>query len=217
MMIVDRRTLFLLSFNFVHLDIDHSRGFGLVSTNSKVVQEAIRLFDADLNRQTYTGGLKAFIVSPVECPQASFRPSSRRRSKQLLIYDPKIADKHILRLLEEHAKAGVDVKIIGSVGARNSNLPVTPLTSMRLHTRTIIRDGSQAFVGSQSLRPPELDPRREIGIIVRRREGGEDAAHHFRKRLGLHRYRRDSRDGENQSRGGAADQRQRPPALWRKK
>ena len=38
---------------------------------------------------------------------------------------------------------------------------------MRLHTRTIIRDGRQAFVGSQSLRQPELDLRREIGIIVR--------------------------------------------------
>jgi len=38
---------------------------------------------------------------------------------------------------------------------------------MRLHTRTIIRDGRQAFVGSQSLRQPELDLRREIGIVVR--------------------------------------------------
>jgi hypothetical protein len=36
-----------------------------------------------------------------------------------------------------------------------------------LHTRTIIRDGRQAFVGSQSLRQPELDLRREIGVIVR--------------------------------------------------
>jgi phosphatidylserine/phosphatidylglycerophosphate/cardiolipin synthase-like enzyme len=38
---------------------------------------------------------------------------------------------------------------------------------MRLHTRTIIRDGSRAFVGSQSLRQPELDLRREIGMIIR--------------------------------------------------
>ena len=37
---------------------------------------------------------------------------------------------------------------------------------MRLHTRTIIRDGRQAFIGSQSLRQPELDLRREIGVIV---------------------------------------------------
>jgi len=34
-----------------------------------------------------------------------------------------------------------------------------------LHTRTIIRDGRQAFVGSQSLRALELDARREIGVI----------------------------------------------------
>ena len=38
---------------------------------------------------------------------------------------------------------------------------------MRLHTRTIIRDGRQAFVGSQSLRKLELDSRREVGLIVR--------------------------------------------------
>jgi hypothetical protein len=38
---------------------------------------------------------------------------------------------------------------------------------MRLHTRTILRDGTQAFIGSQSLRQLELDARREIGIIFR--------------------------------------------------
>jgi hypothetical protein len=31
----------------------------------------------------------------------------------------------------------------------------------------MIRDGQHAFVGSQSLRQPELDLRREIGLIVR--------------------------------------------------
>ncbi len=164
MMIVDRRTLFLLSYNFVHIDIEHSRGFGLVATNSKIVQEATRLFEADLNRQAYTGGLKAFIVSPVNA-RAELSAFIKKARKQLWIYDPKIGDKQILKLLEERAKAGIDIKIIGSLGVR-SNLWVTPLTSMRLHTRTIIRDGRQAFVGSQSLRELELDSRREIGMVV---------------------------------------------------
>ncbi|MEO8051784.1 MAG: phospholipase D-like domain-containing protein [Acidobacteriota bacterium] len=166
MLIVDRRTLFLLSFNFVHLDIEHSRGFGLVTTTSKVVQEAMRLFDADLNRQTYTAGLKSFVVSPANA-RTELSAFIKKAGKQLLIYDPKIADKQIMRLLQDRAKAGVDIKIIGSLGVSNSKLQVTPLTSMRLHTRTIIRDGSQAFLGSQSLRQPELDLRREIGMIVR--------------------------------------------------
>jgi cardiolipin synthase len=165
MMIVDRRILFLLSFNFVHMDIEHSRGFGLIVTNSKIVQEATKLFDADLNRQAYTGGLKPLIVSPVNA-RSELSAFIKKAKKQLWIYDPKIADKAMLKLLEERAKAGVDLKIIGSLGVRGSNLWVTPLTSMRLHTRTIIRDGRQAFIGSQSLRQPELDLRREIGIIV---------------------------------------------------
>jgi cardiolipin synthase len=166
MMIVDRRTLFLLSFNFVHMDIAHSRGFGIVTKSAKVVQEALKLFEADLNRKTYKAGLNAFVVSPANARKrlSAFIKQAR---KQLLIYDPKVADRQILDLLKDRAKAGLDIKIIGSIAARGANLPVAPLTSMRLHTRTIIRDGRQAFVGSQSLRPPELDSRREIGIIVR--------------------------------------------------
>lgn len=166
MMIIDRRTLFLLSFNFVHMDIDHSRGFGIVTRSAEVVQEAVKLFESDLNRKTYKAGLNAFVVSPANA-RKQLSAFIKQAKKQLLIYDPKIADRQILRLLEDHAKAGLDIKIIGSTAARSANLSVSPLTSMRLHTRTIIRDGRQAFVGSQSLRQPELDLRREIGIIVR--------------------------------------------------
>ena len=43
---------------------------------------------------------------------------------------------------------------------------VQELGGVRLHTRTIIRDRHQAFVGSQSLRTAELDARRELGLII---------------------------------------------------
>jgi phosphatidylserine/phosphatidylglycerophosphate/cardiolipin synthase-like enzyme len=155
-----------LSFNFVHMDISHSRGFGIVTKSAKVVQEAVALFEADLNRKPYKAGLDAFVVSPSNA-RKQLTAFIKKARKQLLIYDGKIADRQIIHLLNDQAKAGVEIKIIGSVAARGANLPAAPLTSMRLHTRTIVRDGSQAFVGSQSLRPPELDSRREIGIIVR--------------------------------------------------
>ena len=126
----------------------------------------VKLFEADTTRKTYTPGLSTFIVSPANA-RKQLSGFIKQARKQLLIYDPKIADSQIMRLLEDHAKAGLDIKIIGSIAARSANLPVAPLTSMRLHTRTIIVDGHQAFVGSQSLRKMELDSRREIGIIVR--------------------------------------------------
>ena len=41
---------------------------------------------------------------------------------------------------------------------------------MRFHTRSIIRDGHRAFIGSQSLREAELDRRRELGLIIHDRD-----------------------------------------------
>src|SRR5687767_5585888 len=51
MMIVDSRVLYVLSFNFTHLDIDHSRAFGIVTRKTKLVREASRLFEADSQRK----------------------------------------------------------------------------------------------------------------------------------------------------------------------
>ncbi len=165
MMLIDRKTLFLLSFNYVHLDIDHSRGFGIVTRTAALVHEAEKLFEADLNRKAYIAGTSSFVVSPVNARKqiAAFIGKAR---KQLWIYDPKINDPEIMHLIEDRAKHGVEVRIIGSIAAHSSNVAVSPLSVMRLHTRTIIRDGSHAFVGSQSLRPAELDQRREIGLII---------------------------------------------------
>jgi cardiolipin synthase A/B len=164
MMIVDRKELFVLGFNFTHLDIDRSRSFGIVTRNPKLVAEAVRLFEADTKRQEYTPSHHSFVVSPANARKELAR-FIKGAKKELLIYDPKISDKPILRLLEERRRAGVDIRVLGCVNG--NRLPAHELKRFRLHTRTIIRDRSQAFLGSQSLRQLELDARREIGVIVR--------------------------------------------------
>ena len=163
--IIDRCALYVLSFNFTRLDIDRSRGFGIVTKNTKLVQEAGKLFEADRTRSAYTPKLDVFVVSPGNARKV-IGTFLKRAKKQLLIFDPKISDKEMLGILRERAKAGVEVRVIGRVNAR-FELTVKAPTSMRLHTRTIIRDHHQAFVGSQSLRSAELDSRRELGLIVR--------------------------------------------------
>jgi phosphatidylserine/phosphatidylglycerophosphate/cardiolipin synthase-like enzyme len=166
LLIIDRRLLFVLSFNFTHLDIDHSRGFGIVTRKSKLVQEALKLLAADNDRTSYEAGLNTFVVSPVNA-RKQLRALIHRAKKELLIYDPKIADDEMLRALHERAEKGVDVRVIGALGKKDRQLQVRPLGGFRLHTRTIIRDRREAFVGSQSLRTAELDSRREVGVIVR--------------------------------------------------
>jgi cardiolipin synthase len=163
-MIVDHKELFLLSFNFTHLDIDHSRSFGLILRTPALVREAEKLFEADTKRQSYSAGNSKFVVSPANARKvlAGFLKGAR---KQLLIYDPEISDREILRILQDRRKAGVEVRVIGKV--TGNRFPVRTLNGLRLHTRTILRDGKEAFLGSQSLRRMELDSRREIGIIFR--------------------------------------------------
>jgi phosphatidylserine/phosphatidylglycerophosphate/cardiolipin synthase-like enzyme len=165
-MIIDRRLLYVLSFNFTHLDIDYSRGFGIVIRNARLVHEAVKLFEADSKRNHYTPTLDSFIVSPANARKLLVA-FIRKAKKELLIYDPKIADAEMLRALGERMKAGVKVKVIGRIGKRNPGLEVRNLVKPRLHTRTIVLDRRQAFVGSQSLRQAELDARREVGVIVR--------------------------------------------------
>ena len=166
MMIIDRRELLVLAFNFTRLDIDHSRSFGIVTRNRQLVQEAIKLFESDTKRQPYTPRHNKFLVSPLNAREelSNFLKGARQ---ELLIYDSKVSDMAMIRILEERAKAGVAIRIIGHVPSRNRMLAVAKLSHIRLHTRTIVRDRKQLFIGSQSLRELELDARREVGVILR--------------------------------------------------
>jgi cardiolipin synthase A/B len=165
-LIVDHRELFLLAFNFTYLDIEQSRSFGLITDDKSAVEEASKLFEMDMKRQTYTSGLDSFIVSPINARRglADFLKDAK---KTLYIYDPCVSDPAMIRVLNERSKNGVEVRILGHLTRHSEPLAVCKLHDMRLHTRMILRDGTHAFIGSQSLRTVELDRRREVGMIFK--------------------------------------------------
>ena len=166
LMLIDRKVLYLLAFNFTYLDMERSRSFAIITDNKKHVEQAAKLFDADTKRQPYKAGSATFVVSPVNA-RRQITAFIKAAKKELLIYDPEVSDPAIVRLLEARVKAGVTVKIIGKLKAGSTVLAAPKTLPIRLHTRSIIRDSSWAFVGSQSLRSLELDARREVGIIFR--------------------------------------------------
>ncbi len=164
LMIVDRHDLYLFAFNLTSLDTERTRSFGIVTSNRTLVQETIKLFEADTKRLPYTPRARTLVVSPANARKrlAAF---IRGAKSEILIYDPAVSDPAMIRLLEERSRAGVTVKIIGRLARRSSKLEVHKLPRLRLHTRTMVRDGRHSFVGSQSLRAAELDTRREVGVI----------------------------------------------------
>jgi cardiolipin synthase A/B len=165
LLIVDREDLYVLGFNFTGLDLK-SRSFGVISRDRKVVSEALKLFDADSLRQEFEPTVEHLVVSP-ENAREQLATFIKRAKKQLFIYDPKISDPQMIRLLSQRMKAGVDIRVIGKIAKRGGALKGQKCPGRRLHVRAMIRDGDAAFVGSQSLRALELDGRREVGLITK--------------------------------------------------
>jgi len=164
LMILDGRILHVYGFNFTGLDMEKSRSFGVITKNKKLVNEAAKLFMADFDRQPYQPGYERLVVSPENARERLAR-FLRGARKQLLIYDPKVSDDSMLRIITDRIRKGVDVRVIGKVEAK-WNLNSGRFAGKRLHIRAIIRDGKRAFMGSQSLRRLELEKRREIGVII---------------------------------------------------
>jgi len=164
-MVVDDM-LHLFGFNFTRQDIERSRSFGIATRDRRTVKEAISLYEADSTRQVYTPSRSNLVVSPETSREmlSRFLKGARR---QLAIYDVKIQDPGMIKILKERAGSGVEVRVLGQMKSPPEAVVVRPFPKeLRLHVRAIIRDGTRSFVGSQSLRKAELDKRREVGLLV---------------------------------------------------
>lgn len=164
-MVVDK-VLYVLGFNYTHLDIDRSRSFGVIWEDARLQKAALDLFECDASRQPYKPADDRLVVSP-ENARDTLEKFIQGARTSLCIYDMNVSDKRMLKLLSERLKAGVDVRIIGKVPKLPEGIGLRKLAKLRLHARAIVRDSSCIFVGSQSLRRSELDSRREVGIIVK--------------------------------------------------
>lgn len=158
-------TLHLFGFNLTRQDIEKSRSFGISTRDRRTVREARTLFEADSTRQVYTPSPSNLVVSP-ETSRGMLSKFIRGARRQLAIYDVNVQDPEMIRLLNGRAQQGVEVRVIGNMKQPAGGVLVRPIHGRRLHVRAIIRDGTRAFVGSQSLRKAELERRREVGLLI---------------------------------------------------
>jgi cardiolipin synthase A/B len=158
-------TLHVFGFNFTKLDIDTRRSFGIQTRDRRTVVEAQKLFEADSTRRPYKPSRSNLVVSP-DTARAMLTAFIKGARKEIAIYDQKITDPGLIKLLKERAAKGVQVRVIGCLKGPDGDIKVRPMKTMRLHVRAIVRDGTRAFVGSQSLRKEELDARREVGLLI---------------------------------------------------
>ena len=157
--------LYVFGFNFTRLDIAKSRSFAIATRDQRTVKEALKLFESDSARQPYSPARCNLVVSP-ETARTMLTTFLSGAKKDLAIYDINIQDPAMIKVLKDRALKGVRIRVIGGLKEAIDQVVVRKPESLRLHVRAIIRDGTRALVGSQSLRKLELDKRREIGVLV---------------------------------------------------
>jgi phosphatidylserine/phosphatidylglycerophosphate/cardiolipin synthase-like enzyme len=159
-------TLHLLGFNFTKRDVTKTRSFGIQSRDRRAVKDAVTLFEADLTRQPFQGAKGSTLVTSPETARDTLMQFIKGARKRLAIYDSRLDDPIFVKLIQQRVAVGVQVQVIGKAPKLSKDVQVRPLRNLRQHVRAIIRDGTRAFVGSQSLRRLELDERREVGLII---------------------------------------------------
>jgi phosphatidylserine/phosphatidylglycerophosphate/cardiolipin synthase-like enzyme len=157
--------LHVFGFNFTRLDIEKSRSFGISTRDRRTVTEAVKLFEADLARNPYRPARSNLVVSP-ETARTMLTNFLKAAKKELAIYDEKITDPAMKKLLKDIAASGVRVRVLGKLKGPDGDVIERSFKGRRLHVRAIVRDSTSAFVGSQSLRRLELDSRREVGLLI---------------------------------------------------
>ncbi|HEU4388896.1 MAG TPA: phospholipase D-like domain-containing protein [Blastocatellia bacterium] len=167
LMVIDGRDSLVLTFNPTRNNLHYARDFGFHVRDEQIAAEIERLFEADWHGEQF---------QPAELPLVISPDNSRKRLTELLgsatrtirIMDAKVRDKKILRLLAEKAAAGCDIKIIGPKPniALSESLRFRRMVRYKLHAKCIVVDTTFTFVGSQNLRSPSLDQRRELGFIL---------------------------------------------------
>jgi phosphatidylserine/phosphatidylglycerophosphate/cardiolipin synthase-like enzyme len=162
-LIVDDELL-LLGFNFTKKNL-RTRSFGVRTAAPDAVREARRLFEADMARQPFTPADRSPLAISPETSRERLSRFITRAKRSLSIYDKLLDDSGFVSLIEERAASGVAVRVLGRAPALERSVPVRALADLKLHVRTIVRDESEIFVGSQGLRGRELDARREVGLF----------------------------------------------------
>jgi len=83
-----------------------------VAADGRLVKAAVDLIESDANRQPYTPTDDRLVVSPENAREVLEKFISGAK-KTLSIYEMNLADRRMLKLLQERLKSGVEVRVIG--------------------------------------------------------------------------------------------------------
>ena len=170
-MMVDGRQSLVFTFNPTRENLHYTRDFGVILYDDETTSELNRLFDADWNDAAFAPRPASNLLVSPYTSRTGMEELLKSARKSIHLWDAKVEDPAILRILRDKVAAGLDVRVLGDdkspFGSGAGEPGYKAITRFKLHAKCILVDGEVASVGSMNLRTQSLDRRREVAIIVR--------------------------------------------------
>lgn len=176
MILIDDELVFILNQNITNSAFTKNREFNILDKNVKDIEEIKKMFLADWNKTTFYPTISNIIQSP-NTSRASLAYLINSAISEIKIEMEVITDDKMVDLLIDKTKTTKIKLIIPSLKQLEANkedalrllqnkVEVKTLSSPYLHSKLIIVDNKNAYVGSINFTSHSLDQNRELGIIL---------------------------------------------------
>jgi cardiolipin synthase A/B len=183
MAVIDGTTALIMSQNLTKTSFTFNREADIADRDPVDVAALDALFAADWDRAPYTPSDPNLVIANSNARQKLLTLIGGA-TKSLSIESEEMQDPAIIDALIAARKRGVAVRYIGATTPAGTTAPqrdenaagrkrlvgggasVRLLAAPYVHTKTVVADGSVAFVGSENFSAASLDTNREIGILT---------------------------------------------------
>ncbi len=176
-LIVDGQAAMVSTGNYALSYINKERNYVAHLTDPQDVADLGALFDADWTQATPDLSCTRLIVSPVNS-EARLAELVKSATKTIVIESMQYADRAVQAAVLERKAAGVDVRVLlaapswittntqAAADLSTNAIPARWMGSPAVHVKSIVVDGTYAYLGSENLSYTSLTKNREIGIIL---------------------------------------------------
>jgi phosphatidylserine/phosphatidylglycerophosphate/cardiolipin synthase-like enzyme len=174
--VVDKITGYIMTLNLSKSAFTKNREFGLIVSDPLIVDELLKIFNADWNRKPYFPELSSLVVSP-ENSRTKIMDLLKSAKKEIDIYAEEIEDRKFIDTLKEKAQtvkvcvivadpSSIDVNKAAIDELKKYMIEIKATTSPFIHAKVIIVDRELAYVGSVNFSSTSFDKNREVGVII---------------------------------------------------
>jgi phosphatidylserine/phosphatidylglycerophosphate/cardiolipin synthase-like enzyme len=168
--------------NYLKSFLLKERNFASIDRDPQDVADLVRLFDADWNSKAPDLSCTRLLVSPVNSKDRIVSLIESAKTS-VLVESMQLADYSVRDALVKRHDAGVDVRILvaaptwidtnteAGTAMKAAGIDIRWLDSPPIHVKSIVVDGTLAYMGSENLSSTSLTKNREVGLILTEMKG----------------------------------------------